>query len=467
MRNNDERFIILEIDPVTFNPLGLENKIQLLNQQYRKLSVLRHPDKNQQNPNAHKEFIRLNDAYTSLKEQLNSDSELLNLPETGVEFNLNDLSFFQQYKINELYNTLLSNIAQADTDEKERLISQNIEFLKLARKINNQSALFNTERVEAFRNYMLRSNFFDLFNRNWRLFVIKTFGKELLDDFSYRNALGTGDFKNILDSDKIFNPFKLLISFFALIECTFFSLNKTLETIILELLHSKIISQLILQCLALGLYYYSPVLFIIFLKSDMIIDWLEKIANPYNQIIKPLAEKLQLSEEVTVCMTLTLSVISVFLFASLVDMLLIVTSIIALVKTAELFYHLYEFSTEAFVLSCIGLLISFTFSQYLEPNSYVEVNNNLINLISILANIALVSKAIHMIKHNNEYLGNIMMNLPLPTKRTNKEFADIINKEHKTAYLSHCYFNTPENAKFKKSEQIEPSRAPARLLLTY
>ena len=244
MRNYDERLRILDIDSTVFYSLDSANRIKLLNQKYRKLAVLKHPDKNIQNPNARLEFQTLNNAYRTLMAQHKSHDNF-EIPETHVKFNLNDLSFFQQDAIIELYNTLLSNIRQAEANEKEILISQNIEFLALAKKINNQSALLNTERAEAFRNYMLQTNLYDLFNRNWRLFVIKTFGKELLDDFSYRNALGTGDFKDILDPQKLFNPFKLLISLFALIECVFSSLNQTFQRKILELIDSQIIFQII------------------------------------------------------------------------------------------------------------------------------------------------------------------------------------------------------------------------------
>ena len=65
---------------------------------------------------------------------------------------------------------------------------------------------FNEKRADALRDYMTNSTMYELFNRRWRLFVIKTFGREGLDDFSYRNALGTGDFSKILAPEKIMNP---------------------------------------------------------------------------------------------------------------------------------------------------------------------------------------------------------------------------------------------------------------------
>lgn len=109
-------------------------------------------------------------------------------------------------------------------------------------------------------------------------------------------------------------------------------------------------------------------------------------------------------------------------------------------------YNLYKTSPRNFLIS-LGSYVSMFASDFFE-HDYVVSSNILIDIFQDFINIGYFCKLIRMITMANEYLAELYRNLPLPKEKTNTAFVNIINQKHKTAYLSHCFFNTPKDAEF-------------------
>ena len=275
MRTLDEKLTFLEINSTEYEQKTELERQDLVKKQYRKLAREMHPDKNIGIQNCQGNFQKLNEIYNELLESNKSqDSVLSDIGETEISFNLRDLAFFQQEAIISHFEDLLGKINLADEENKQPIISQNLEFLKLAKKIQKQANDFDNERHEAFRCYMSEPTIYDFFHRRWGVFVIKTFGREGLDDFSYRNALGTGDFSHILALEKIMNPFKLIFAGIVLIACVFDALSDILIQSVTQYISNiksqtiqiaiSILAMMMFTAIIIGLLYTLPLLFYLF-----------------------------------------------------------------------------------------------------------------------------------------------------------------------------------------------------------
>ena len=362
------------------------------------------------------------------------------------------------------FRSLIGNNNVADEEEKQSIISKNLEFLKLAKQIQEQVLKFDNERHKAFKCYMSEATIYDLFNRRWRVFVIKTFGREGLDDFSYRNALGTGDFSDILAIKKIMNPFKLIFAGIVLIACIVDSLDKRLTALGRAAIFEEqtetiqivigVLAMIMKPAIIIGLSYISPVLLYLYFCVDIIIDFFEKIASPFNLIIKPLAKKLNVSD-VTASMIVLAAILvggSILCFLNQFALMIILQALtlVNLYQIGQMFYNLYQISPQGCLFLFLLILVQSVLKFYVGLPLNI-ISNVWIDLFGAVCNTFMLSKLNQLLTDMNAISSDIFVHLPLPREKTNPEFVNIINQQHKKAYLSHCYFNTPEDAEFKNA----------------
>ncbi|NDH09395.1 MAG: hypothetical protein EBY16_07265 [Gammaproteobacteria bacterium] len=167
MANLKNELDILEIEFDYYKSLSILEKENLLNKQYRKLALKFHPDRNPGDPSANENFQKLSTSYDALINSLASkDNFLLSIEDTNIAFNFQDLSFYQQDAILMLFEKLSTRIeVEDDHSTKDLMIRQNLEFLKLANKIQKNMSEFNEKRADALRDYMTNSTMYELFNK--------------------------------------------------------------------------------------------------------------------------------------------------------------------------------------------------------------------------------------------------------------------------------------------------------------
>jgi hypothetical protein len=452
---------VLGITPDEYNSIVDSNeKKRFIEQKYRNLARLRHPDRNRGNPNAVEEFQALKESHDRIINLLTS-TELTfehSIPESDVSFNFDDLSFFQEDAILRIYEKLITKLENADEFIRELLIQNNFEFLKLAKNINQHKEEIDRVRKTQLFNYNSTTDFFELLYRRWHLFLVKTFAKELLDDFSYRNALVTGDLQNIWALEKILNPFKLLLSSVALVECIFFAISQLAirsfqfwsqqcQKIWQKILLLALFNLSVLWLISIS----SPLLFNMVFLADVITDGLELLANPFNLIIKPLSEKFNLSEELILGLVLFagagLALALSFNNTLTLKLIFITLDWINIYLLGSFFYNLYQISPRDCLISLSGFLYM-SYSPDFFENYYAVSSNIFVDIFQEILCIGYFCKLLRMITDGNQLLAELNINLPLPKEKTNTEFVNIINQKHKTAYLSHCFFNTPKDAEF-------------------
>ena len=464
MHTLEEQLAFLKINSTEYDQKSDLEQQSLVKKQYRKLAREMHPDKND-NPDSAKNFQQLNTIYNELLESNTSqESFLSDIGEMEINFNLRDLAFFQQDAILSHFEDLLGKINLADEEKKQSIIRENLEFLKLAKKIQEQANNFDNERHEAFSCYMYEPTIYDFFHRRWRVFVIKTFGREGLDDFSYRNALGTGDFSDILALEKIMNPFKLIFAGIVLIACVIDALSKILIQSVMQYISNiesltiqiamGILAMMMFTAIIIGLLYTSPLLFNLFFCVDVIIDFFEKIASPFNLIIKPLATKLNVSD-VTVSMIFLAAILvggSILCFLNQFALMIILQALtlVNLYQIGQMFYNLYQISPQTCLFIFLFVLGQSVLTGYASQSLNIVINI-WFELFGAVCNTFMLSKLNQLLTDMNAISSDIFLHLPLPREKTNPEFVNIINQQHKKAYLSHCYFNTPEDAEFKNA----------------
>ncbi|NDH09396.1 MAG: hypothetical protein EBY16_07270 [Gammaproteobacteria bacterium] len=212
--------------------------------------------------------------------------------------------------------------------------------------------------------------------------------------------------------------------------------------------------------IALHLLATSPLLFNILFLSDIIIDLVEKMANPLNLIIKPLTKELNLSNNITsmiFCATLLIGGASlIFLNQITLIIIQVALNLITLYQSGLMFYNIYQQSPQFFYISLACFLaqaLIIIFVGLPEPENVIS--NVWADIFVQIGNILFLCKFNQILADVSLFVSEIYLNLPLPQEKTNPEFVNIINENHKTAFLSHCYFNTPEDDEFENADRSD------------
>lgn len=261
------------------------------------------------------EYTKLTEAYKSLKKYKIILTDAFN---SRVEDDVRDMpvkavvNWYDKEIIEKKYSELLEEfLGISSAPEKEEFISQNKDYIRMARSLEKYSQSTGVEQIKA--SYEQLQQFVGSLTlqltREWRMLIISLLGEEYLDDFTYRQALASGNLWPVLATRKLLSPVKLAI---AAINSIFLLINDTTDFYFKKLWLDSIrqfkeVEQAYAQgtlniksvffvvtaislCLGLivALPYVVPIQYLLVFACSLFIDILNHIANPINKIIRPI-----------------------------------------------------------------------------------------------------------------------------------------------------------------------------------
>ena len=125
-------------------------------------------------------------------------------------------------------------------------------------------------------------------------------------------------------------------------------------------------------------------------------------------------------------------------------------TLVNLYQIGQMFYNLYQISPQTCLFFFLFVLGQSVLTGYASQSLNIVINI-WFELFGAVCNTFMLSKLNQLLTDMNAISSDIFVHLPLPREKTNPEFVNIINQQHKKVYLSHCYFNTPEDAEFKNT----------------
>lgn len=316
------------------------------------------------------------------------------------------------------------------------------------------------------------------FKLEWRKFIIRVYGKEYLNDFQYRDALGTGELTPILSYSKLLSPIKLII---VLINTTILALklpyihglklllNQPFQNFAFSYptkgLFSKEFPQITLRvagfCIGLVMMQQTfPTVFIIAMGLPVIAQMLECIASPISQIVNPLVASTALSPTT---IKIGLGIVGIgmtFLLASTA----FTTGALALLPYVTWAAQMYRYYLQIMFLKAMymqspglgiflglqqALLLGYAvsmvgFSLFLPIFSTNDVNFSL--FLTELFNTTLFYQVLQWIENSKTHSQQIIEEQPLPSEKTSESLIQATLVGYQQANLSHRFFNTPKHA---------------------
>ena len=461
-----------------------KNKIR---QQWLKLTLQYHPDKNPEKGSSYLKFIQINNAYQALKENSVYSPEInhyftrkpVDIPSTAFDLLL-------QENIEARYNDLTTAFLALTTEEKRKAFGAHYApFLNLAQSLEQiKDKLYHT-RGTVYLYKKEHESLRELITQEWRRLIIRLFAEEYLDDFQYREALATGNLGPILATRKVLSPVKcfvaLLNSFNLIIRSSAsYYFNTAMTKIMTDFMaffttikdgrfNLKEMGIVLVEMTGLALliglpFYFIPYIAFATFSLPMVATTLELIASPINRLIRPLAAYTGLSP---IALTALLSAAGAVAMYGLVSTVMI-TSIVGLLPYVTLALSLYNlFSIARFTLTLYnkhpalgifqGILIvsiiavSIIFPAPIDPSQTYDViamfTLTLWNSISLYWLNKLMSKTDSVLQAEKVEL------LPLPEEPIPEPIREATLLGYKKATQSHRFFNTPENADYLKKEE--------------
>lgn len=430
----------LKINETEFNRLDDAEQKEAIKKAYRKRALILHPDKT--GGSTADEFKDLNAAYTALTEDEDTSTfdpidprDRLNryvkkidlhLPKTGFDF-------FMETGISKAADGLLKEFDRLDEEEKKKFAEYYAPFINLARQLQENEVPLAKAR---FENQQMKKDqaLLDYLLIEARKLVIRLFGEEYKDDFSYREFVGLGfaSTKPIFATRKLLNPLKWVA---AILAAASILTHGSADYLVTQQLEGA-------NTLALVIYALSaPILATQFVS--------ELLASPVNQISRPLSELTGLPPEIFTSLTaaiaasiiyqllteaITLSALtsSALLFLPYVNIAICVYS---LRSAYELYQIAEQHSSDSLMSSAVQLMIL----------PVVVMIPSGILLLDFMCAVAALSFNKRILKMVNDLLkpGESLL---LAEESVSEEVRAATLNGYQTAYQSHLFFNTPKDA---------------------
>lgn len=497
----EEAYNILGIRPRDLVGLSAEGRYNLYKKRYRARALEYHPDRNRDNPDANDQFQAVNEAYEYLVKPIDrerAEQEFKRyFPESKpIKFPLEAVDLRLEMMVREEFQEVLMRFSRLETDvAKEAFAQRYRDFVPIARYLAEHSADLSESRFRQFGD--LFGHYTPKLAQIWRTNMLEIFGEEMLDDFSYREAIGFGQWSSVLALRKLVNPVKwvaaIIMTLLALIKAGYIQLQVLLSTQI-NLLRNALtqgvdddnFGDVLLAVVFLitavtvpilvGYYCFSAYFVVACVPLlDKICRW---ISCPTNTLVRPLLASLGLQDSLGRYMpfvvplfllggaagiifalsafsivTLPIAVVTLPV-AEVIKLLLSVSIILSQLYMAyfmlKVLYITFKNSIFlgiiqlSLIASCIGLSILFPVQVNLGPVTVMTLGETAFMNISF----AILCHAIlNVLEQGASYVNSIMEKQPLPTSPIPENFKSVINDSLNYSTYSHELFNTRQDAK--------------------
>jgi hypothetical protein len=402
-----------------------------------------------------------------------------------------------QEDIDEAFEDLLKQFnALSTTHEKQRFAEKYAPFLNIAESLQKKTAELNKNRS----SFLFERNEEALqarLIREWREMILRLFGEEYLDDFQYREALGTGNLIPVLATWKLCSPIKLLAaminSVVLAVKITLkYYLDKVMESVVMDVQHQisayqnnqhqwLAIAITSLKLISVGLllpllYQYGGIYTLVVFSLPLIFRMIECIACPINTLVRPIASYLGISPiGASAAFMLTggiaLCALTSVSGLNLAAAMLLVTwglKLYCLYEYINIMHYIYKEQPTLFIAltlyTVIAILIGLALPQ---PDiNTTEPINAFILLIYYLTTATSLNMTDKLINNPSQYFCEQVEALPLPTEKLDDCLKKGVLLGHKKATQSHRFFNTPKNAESLTAENCSDQLWACSELLT-
>lgn len=454
------------------SPLDKESFASVLRRQKKQLSLRYHPDRNNGDEQLTQKFLEITHAYDQLIESQNLKPSILDgITPLAYEVPIDCLDFKMEEAIDDYFETITHDyLSLATLEEKQQFVKKNEEFLQFIVWFTKNRSKIHEKRQEAFYQFLQAPSLGDTLYRDWNTLVVQLFAEENLDDITYREAMALGEFSSILATRKLVSPIKwfslgingaynvitAVLAHFS--QMLIRSMLKDLEQMmtshwssIFPLLLKLVTGIAILTIPCIFLPQSIPILVLLLLSAK----GLFYLANPINQIIRPLADYFKISPlsvgiilgglGITAVAGLTMFALSSSLILSLL-ILADIATISGLVVSLLTLKKLYEINPAfavvlGFAVCCsTGLALLFGAGDVPAIETLSDALLVFFSEVGMLGFDLLGYKAVSSIK---EQAQEVYGSLPFPEQQAPEVVKHVIDTSAQNNNWSHRLFNTP------------------------
>ncbi len=464
----------LEFLPQEINNLSELNEKDLLsalNVKRKKVALMYHPDKTGGNEELNNKLVHFMNIYTLFITSLSIETDILKLiPSANYTISPDCIDFRMEEQIDAYFDVLLNQYINMSSDEeKHDLITHNEKFLQWFKWLNEHRLNIHDYRTEAFHHFTVTPSLLKKIEYACNTLVIQLFAEENLDDITYREAIALGLFRHLLVTGKLVSPLKWIClilcgAYNVLTEVATYFYNKLFVSINEDFLNIfstryRLITLLMKVTLMIALmgilvYFLPNIVLMTLFSLPLLSRMLFVLANPLNQIIRPIQEYFNISQHYAFGVCGSLIAIAAIALTTLalctpLSMTLIIlinsVSILSLIASGAVLKKLYELSPSMAIISgtimACALLITLCFAPASNPETIVELVSTFLAQLSSLGVNLLAYIFLDNIKAKTSELYSTM---PFPEEAASENVKDAIKDVPLKHSWSHTLFHTPE-----------------------
>lgn len=473
-----------EIESLKYKPL--EKIIKTIRNKKNKLAILYHPDKNNGDINKTNLFLKITEAYERLIKSESLQSNIFSyLVKKEMQLPLDCISFELEEYFDDFFDKINKVFLELNHSDKHDFVKKYESFLLLYRWLEKNKTLINKKRVSELYRTHEEPAYNKVVLQHLNTLTLQFFGKENLDDISYREAISLNRFKAVIDVEKILNPFKLAIylivaSFKFISNSLTFVLNLGLRKGFKFIENSSTESIRIAKTIGFAIAFmtlanlftsFIPLTLVLkFLSLTIITRFLFFVANPINQIIRPIHEKTNIPKSILAASFVLLTVIPLLLTIKFTTLHFAISSLLFAANTlgiAVLFAQLFLAKKVYESNQAIGVFLGITTIPallravtglvfwHLSPPAYLfcTLPQALEVFAAQLGLLSGVCISINFISYFATKTAALFVSLPLPETPLENEVKKTIQETNPPKNFSKRLFNTS----LKNSEQTNLS----------
>lgn len=284
----------LQLTPEEMEPLSEEAFQDRLKRQWRRLVRIHHPDKTGE-PASSTNFIAIQQAYHALSSTSFSETFFNHVRDCPLHVLDYGLTLSTLNLLIQRREQLSVSHALLQHDDQKRLEEAYVELINLIRQAEQHTLVLNEQRDKAFFEYSKHPSAWKYWRRKVNECWIRYFAEEELDDLTYREAIAFGDLLSIAAKSKLYNPVKWVGFSATLVVLTLAYSLRELAHLLSQ--RTKLDNTVIFYAFVLLECFLSMILpveaEIALFTFPLAIECLRLLANPYNEIFRPLMHRYE------------------------------------------------------------------------------------------------------------------------------------------------------------------------------